>query len=259
MVRLSIVIASKNEEHNIRKCLESIKWASEIVVVDDLSTDKTVEICKEYTEKIFINDSADGFHKNKNLAIEKATGNWILSLDADEVVTSELKEDILAAVNINPSAVSGYYILRKNFFLGRWIKGCGWHPDYAIRLFRKGSAIWPLEIHATPEIEDKKAVGCLNSFLLHYSYRSFQQYFEKFDRYTGLIAEEEYKKGTRINKCNFFVLFLMKPSYIMLRKYFFQKGFMDGFSGFFISFSGALVIFVSYAKVWEKQVCCLGE
>lgn len=251
---LSVVIATKNEEQNIRACLESVKWADEIIVVDDVSTDKTVEICKEYTEKIFINNSGLDFHKNKNLGIEKAQGEWVLSIDADEIVTPELKEEIVLATTFQFPDIIGYYISRRNYFFKKWIKGCGWYPDYIIRLFRKGSATWPLEaIHQAPEIKDKNQVRFLTGPLLHYSYHSFNQYFEKFNHYTSIIAAEEYKKGTRINRLNFLSFFFIKPAYFILSKYLLQKGFKEGFSGFFISFSSALGVFVSYAKLWEQQ------
>lgn len=251
MVKLSVVIATKNEERNIRSCLESVKWVDEIVIIDDMSSDKTVEICREYTERIFFNDSRGSFHINKNLGIEKATGEWILSIDADEIVTPELAQEIKE--NIHNSKFVGYYIQRKNYFLGKWIKGCGWYPDYTIRLFRKGITKWPLGIHGAPEVEDKNKVGYFKNFLIHNSYYSLSQYFEKFNRFTSRLAEEEYQKGIRLNLKNFLVCFFAKPIFWFFKKYFFQRGFKDGFRGFFISFSSALVIFVTYAKLWEMQ------
>jgi glycosyltransferase involved in cell wall biosynthesis len=249
--RLSVVIAVKNEEKNIRDCLEGVKWADEIVIVDDVSSDKTVEISRGYTQNIFFDDSHGNFHKNKNLGLDKALGDWILSLDADERVTVELAAEIRDA--IIKDGKKGYYILRKNYFLGKWIKGCGWWPDNIIRLFKKGAAEWPLEIHAVPAIKDENAVGYLKNPLIHYSYRSLNQYFEKFNRYTSRIAQEEFDKGVRIGGGNFFMYFLMKPLFNFFRKYILRKGFRDGFRGLFISCSSALVIFTTYAKLWEKQ------
>ncbi|MCG2726258.1 MAG: glycosyltransferase family 2 protein [Elusimicrobia bacterium] len=251
MKKLSVVIATKNEEKNIQKCLESVKWADEIIIVDDISADKTVEICKRYTKNIFISDSKGSFHKNKNLAIEKANGEWILSLDADEVVPKEFSEEIKKA--IQNSEIYGYYLNRKNYFIGKWIRGCGWYPNYIIRLFKKGAAKWPLEIHDVPKIEEKNKAAYLKNSLIHYSYSSLEQYFEKFNRYTSRLAKEEYEKGKKVNNANFLLLFVIKPLFWFLRKYFLQKGWRDGFYGFFISFSSALVIFATYAKLWEIQ------
>jgi len=252
MDKLSVVVITRNEEKNIRGCLKSVKWADEIIVVDDMSSDGTVEICREYTKKIFLNDSKGGFHKNKNLGIEKTTGGWVLSLDADEIISPELAEEIKEAIN-NPGKI-GYYIPRKNYFLGRWIRGCGWWPDRIIRLFKKGVTKWPLDIHDTPRIEEKNKVGYLRNSLIHYTYRSLNQYFEKFNRYTSRLAQEEFEKGIRIGKRNFLIYFLMKPLFWFLRKYLLWKGFRDGFRGLFISLSSALVIFVTYAKLWEIQM-----
>lgn len=253
MPQLSVVVAAKNEENNIRACLESVKWADEIVVVDDCSTDRTVEICREYTGNIMINDSGGSFHENKNMGLEKASGEWILSLDADETVSAELKEEIILRLSSDPGAIDGFYIPRNNYFLGKHIKGCGWSPDYIIRLFRKGAAKWPLNIHDVPRIEDESRAARLENPLNHQSYRSLSQYFEKFNRYTTRLAGEEREKGVRVSAKNFLILFFVKPVFWSLRKYLFQKGFSDGFRGFFISFSSGFVIFVTYAKLWEMQ------
>ncbi|KPJ69458.1 hypothetical protein AMJ44_03835 [candidate division WOR-1 bacterium DG_54_3] len=249
MPEISVVIATKNEERNIRDCLESVKWADEIIIVDDASSDKTVEVCKVYTDKIFINDSKGSFHKNKNFGLEKAVGDWILSLDADERIPEDLSKEIRIAVKDERKV--GYYISRKNFFLSKWIRGCGWYPDYIIRLFRKGVTKWPLEIHDVPMIKERDKVGYLRNSMIHISYTSLEQYFDKSTRYTTRLAQEEYEKGARITKTNFLILFLAKPLAWFFRKYFLMRGYRDGFRGFFISVSSALTIFMTYAKLWE--------
>ena len=251
MSRISVVIAAKNEEESIKNCLEGVKWADEIIIVDDMSDDRTVEICREYTENIFLNDSGGIFHKNKNLGIEKAGGDWILSLDADEVVTPELAAEIKEVLDKEEKI--GYYLLRKNYFLGKWIKGCGWWPDHIIRLFKNGVSRWPLPPHDTPKIKEKERVGYLKNPLIHHSYRSMNQYFKKFSHYTSYLAWEEDEKGMRVTVPNFLILFLVKPVFSFFRKYILRKGFLDGLRGLFISFSSGLVIFVTYAKLWEKQ------
>ncbi len=251
MAKISVVIATKNEERNIRECLESVKWADEIVVVDDVSSDKTLEICGEYTSKIFINDSKGSFHTNKNLAIENSSGDWILSLDADERVTPELTCEIKDIITKTDKL--GYYISRKNYFLGKWIRGSGWYPDYIIRLFINGVTRWPMEIHDVPKISQKDKVAYLQNPMIHMSYTSIEQYLDKFVRYTTRLACEEYEKGIRVKKTNFLSLFLLKPLYWLFRKYFLQHGYIDGFRGYFISFASALTIFMTYAKLWEMQ------
>lgn len=251
LMRLSVTIAAKNEENNLRRCLDSVKWADEIVVVDDMSSDRTAEICREYDVVFLANDSQGDFHKNKNLAIEKATGEWILSLDADEVISPELADEIRQAVESD--AMIAYYLNRRNFFLGKWIKGCGWYPDYIIRLFRKGVTKWPLEIHDTPKVQQEARPGYLKNPFLHYSYVSLDQYLEKFSRYTSALCREYYAQGKRLKRYSFPAVFVVRPAFIFLRKYFLLKGFKDGFRGLFISFSAASTEFVAHAKLWELQ------
>lgn len=251
MPKLSVVIATRNEERIIEKCLESVKWVDEIVVVDDCSTDATIEIVKKYTEKVFINNSNGSFHKNKNLAIEKASGEWILSLDADEIIPPELTEEIKNV--IKDSNMLGYYLNRKNYFIGKWIRGCGWYPDYIIRLFKKGVTKWPLDIHDIPKINEKNKVAYLENNFIHYSYFTLNQYFDKFNRYTTRLANEESEKNIKINNKNCLLYFFIKPLLWFIKKYFFQYGWRDRFHGFFISVSSGLVVFTTYAKLWEMQ------
>lgn len=249
MVKISVVIATKNEENNIGACLESVKWADEIVVVDDTSTDGTIQIAEKYTPRIFVNDSRGDFHKNKNFGAEQASGEWILSLDADEIIPKDLAAEIKEAVN--SSSVQGYYLNRRNFFLGKWIRGCGWYPDYILRLFRKGAARWPLieeDFHGTPKADGEKRY--LKYDFLHYSYVSFEQYIKKFNQYSSALARQEYSRGTKLN---FPVHFLFKPCFVFLRKYLLMRGYVDGFRGFFISLASAMTVFMTYAKLWEKK------
>jgi glycosyltransferase involved in cell wall biosynthesis len=251
MSSISVVIATKDEQPNIANCLDNLKWADEIVIVDDVSTDKTIEICRQYTKNVFTNDSNGSFHINKNIGIEKANNEWILSLDADEIIEPALAREIMKT--IKKSDKIGYYIPRKNYFLGRWINGCGWWPDRIIRLFKKGVTQWPLEIHDTPKIEQKNKVGELKNALIHHTYRNLKHYFEKFNKYTTQLAKEEYEKGVRVNFINFFLLFFIKPLYWFICKYFFNGGFRNAYPGFFISFSSAWVIIATYSKLWEMQ------
>jgi hypothetical protein len=137
--------------------------------------------------------------------------------------------------------------------MGRWIRGGGWFPDYIIRLFRKGTARWPLmaeDFHGTPNIKEKAKTGILKNVMLHYTYFSFTQFLEKFNLYTSALAKQEYSRG---KKMNFLVCFLLRPCVVFFRKYFFLRGYIDGFRGFFISVSSALTIFMTYAKLWEMR------
>ncbi|MFA7158857.1 MAG: glycosyltransferase family 2 protein [Kiritimatiellia bacterium] len=256
---LSVTIAARNEEANIARCLDAVKWADEIVVVDDMSTDRTAEICRQHGVMLLQNDSRGGFHANKNLAIERASGDWILTLDADEVVSPELADEIRRAVQ--SGGFPAYCVNRMNFFLGRWIRGCGWYPDRIIRLFRKGATRWPLQIIAddTPRPPAQGGVGFLEQPLLHYSYVSFDQYLEKFGRYTTLLCRQYESKGRRLRPRAFPYYFVIRPALIFMRKYFWLMGFRDGFRGLFISLSAASAEFVAYAKLWELQYGAAGN
>jgi glycosyltransferase involved in cell wall biosynthesis len=173
---LSVTIVAKNEAANLPECLKSVYFADEIVVVDDCSTDDTVRIAERFGAKVISRNSAGNFHENKNLAIEKAKGDWILSLDADEIVTLQLADSIKSAL-ISPKS-EGYLVDRHNYFLGQWIRGCGWYPDHILRLFKKGKSRWPLEIHDTPKLQGgNRKAPLLEGPLIHDSYRSFEQYF----------------------------------------------------------------------------------
>ena len=250
--RLSITIATKNEDNNLIKCLASVPFADEVVIVDDCSTDDTVAKARQYGAQIIVRDSNGSFHENKNLAIETAKGDWILSLDADEVVTDKLAESIKSAL-ANPKS-DGYLVDRHNYFLGQWIRGCGWYPDHILRLFRKGKAWWPLEIHDVPKLEgENQNAPLLEGPLIHYSYKSFEQYFEKFNAYTSRLAVEYTQKQVVMSGLQGPLNLLVRPSYWFFRKYVLQRGYRDGLLGLFISFSSALTIFVSHMKLWHAQ------
>lgn len=249
---LSVTIATKNEASNLPDALASVDFADEVVVVDDCSEDKTAQIAKDFGAKVILRNSAGSFHENKNLAIEQAKGDWILSLDADEVVTCKLAESIKSAL-ANPKS-DGYFVDRHNYFLGQWIRGCGWYPDHILRLFRKGKARWPLEIHDTPKLEGgNQSAPLLEGPLIHYSYKSFEQYFEKFNAYTSRLAVEYTQQQVVMNGLQVPLNLLVRPFYWFLRKYVLQRGYRDGLLGFFISFSSALTIFVSHMKLWHAQ------
>lgn len=253
-MKLSVVIAAKNEERIIGECLEAVRWADEIVFVDDASTDRTVEIARRYTPNVFINDSRGDFHVNKNLGLEKARGEWVLTIDADEIVTPELAEEIRRTIADTP--LRGFELNRRNYFLGRWIRGCGWYPDRSLRLFRKGVARWFLAeegIHRPPEMPAGEPSGLLKNDFIHYSYHSLEQYFNKFNLYTTLCARQENKNGKIVSWERMPWDFFIYPLLLFVRKYVLLQGFRDGFRGFFISCSSSFVVFVTMCKVWEMQ------
>jgi len=249
-VDISVILVVRNEEAQIGECLNTVSWADEIVIIDQSSIDSTVNISKKFTDKVFVTEPKGYCEPDRNLAIKKASGKWIFYIDADERVSPELRDEILSVVrslNIKPA----YYVKRRNYFLGKWIKTCGWYPSPVLRLFKKGEVIFPNEIHQVPP--HRKGYGYLKNDLVHYSYSSFEEYFEKFNRYTTQLAKEEFEAGKRITAFNFIPNFLVRPSYVFLLRYLYYKGYKDGFRGFFISFSSALTTFVSKAKLLEMQ------
>lgn len=250
---LSVVIAAKNESAHIEKCIRSVLFADEIIVVDDLSSDDTVAKAQRFHAEVIVRDSRGVFHENKNWGIQQAKGEWIFSLDADETVSPELAQSIRTAV-VNQTA-DGYLISRHNYFLGKWIKGSGWYPEYILRLFRKGKALWPLEIHDTPRLAGgNHRVPVLKGPLLHDSYQTFEQYFDKFNRYTSQLALEYQQQNISMKGIHLIANLFLRPAFWFFKKYIFKMGFRDGLFGFFISFSSALVIFVSYLKLRQIQV-----
>ena len=247
MTRLTVTIATKNESANLPNCLASVDFADEIIVVDDCSTDDTVQIAKDFGTTVLSRNSGGSFHENKNQAIESAHGEWILSLDADEVVSQELADSIKSV--LAQPACDGYLVDRHNYFLGQWIRGCGWYPDHILRLFKKGKAWWPLEIHDTPKLQGRnRTAPVLQGPLIHYSYQSFEQYFEKFNAYTSRLATEYAQRNERLEGYAIPLNLFLRPGYWFFKKYFLSGGYKDGLLGFFISFSSSLTIFISYLK-----------
>lgn len=237
---ISVVLAVYNEEENLKDCLNSVKdLAEEIVIVDGGSTDNTVEIAKSFGAEVIQTRNFPVFHINKNKAIDAASGDWVLQLDADELVSNELAEEI-KAVTSSESDTNGYWIPRKNFFLGRFLKKGGQYPDYTLRLYKKGKGRLPgKDVHEQAEVEGK--VDYLKNDLLHIRDKTFSIYMERFNRYTDLLASQ-------IKNPNFFAYIFIKPGVWFLKAYIRHKGFMDGFPGFIFALFSSLRFPVAYLK-----------
>ena len=191
--KLSVTIITKNEEKNIFRCLKSVKWADEIVVVDSGSTDKTVEICNQFECKV-VNVEWLGFGKTKSFAVDQAKYDWIFSIDADEEVTVELKKRILQI--LERPQFDGYKVKRQSFYLNRWIKHCGWNRDYPLRLFnrQKGKFNEKL-VHESVEIRGD--VSKIEEILKHYTYPNLTSYLNKMEHYASLAAENASTKSQK--------------------------------------------------------------
>lgn len=245
-VKLSIVIITFNEERNIERCLASVKGlADEIVVVDSFSTDKTEAICAKYAVK-FIQHPFHGHIQQKNYAISRANYPHILSLDADEALTPELKASIVAAKR-NWQA-DGYYFNRLTNYCGSWVRHGGWYPDRKLRLWDSRKGIWTgNNPHDMYELKSGTTQQYLQGDLLHYSYHSIAQHLQQINLFTDIAAKEAFAKGKKAN----WLMFIYKPKFKFLKGYIFQLGILDGFAGFCIAVISAYAVFVKYAKLYQ--------
>jgi glycosyltransferase involved in cell wall biosynthesis len=241
MNKISVIIITKNESHNIKECLDSVKWADEIIVVDSGSSDGTIEIAKSFTDKIFFNQWK-GFAEQKAFALDLTKNQWVLSLDADERITENLKNEILYS---NLEKFDGFKIKRDNYFLGKLIRGCGWGNDYQIRLFKKAKTeLTKRLVHEGFRVDGK--IGNLNSPLLHYSYRNIYDAINKINHYSTLEAIEKQNR----KKVNCFTI-VLTPVTAFIQHYILRKGFIDGIFGLLVSLMHALTKFQVQLKIWE--------
>ena len=246
------MIVTHNEESNIEDALRSAADFTEIIVVDSFSNDSTVEICRRYTDKVY-QHAWPGYTKQKQKAVDYAQNAWVLILDADERITPALKKEISelfasSSSSLSSPAYDGFYIARKNFFLGRWIRHSGWWPDRTLRLFRKDrGALEDREVHEKVVVNG--SVGNLAGCMEHYTYRTISDYIRKMDMYAALAAREIRKKSGRPG-----VEFLaIKPFFTFLKMYILRLGFLDGMHGFILAVLYSYYTFLKYAKAWELE------
>ena len=241
MSTISAVIITKNEEANLPGCLESVRWADEIIVIDSDSTDRTVEIAKAFGATVY-QVEWQGFGHAKGFGMEKTASEWIFSIDADERITPDLAAEIREAVK--SGKYSGYYLPRRTNFLGRWIRYSRWHPDYVLRLFQKSKGSFSSSlVHEKAAVDGP--VGKLHNSILHYSYPDIETYFRKFDRYTALGAEELHRNGKKFSAG----ILVLKSMAAFLRHYVTGAGFLDGVEGFLIASFSALGVMTKYIKL----------
>jgi glycosyltransferase involved in cell wall biosynthesis len=242
MEKLSVVISTKNEETNIMDCLESVKWADEIILVDS-STDKTIEIASAYTNKI-INSEDLIISVKKNIGIDKASNDWILSIDADERVTEDLQKEIIKAINNNK--YNAYYINRKSFFIKKFINHCGWFPDYQIKLFRKSAGIKYNNalIHEKPVYNGE--IIRIDAPIIHFTYRTIEEYFNKMNYYTTLQAKMLFDKG---KNCSILDI-ILRPVLTFIKMYFLKLGILDGYTGLLLCKLSSISTYTKYSKLY---------
>lgn len=248
MIPISVVIITFNEESNIERCIQSVLGiADEIVVLDSLSTDRTKEICLKYPVK-FYEQPFLGYIEQKNRALEYSGYPHVLSLDADEALSDELKSSILS-VKENWQA-DGYYFNRLTNYCGHWIKHTDWYPDRKLRLFDKRKGQWTgINPHDRYELEPGSTEKYLKGDLLHYSFPSINHHLDVVKKFTSITARESFEKGKRFS---WFSL-LFNPVWKFIKSYFFRKGFLDGFYGFVVCMISAHATFIKYVKMKELQ------
>ena len=245
---ISACITAGNEENNIRRCLESVRWADEIVVVDSFSSDRTVEICREYTEKVYQHEW-HGYIGQKNLIKDLAEGPWILFIDADEEISPELRDEILNEFSTDKAdGLAGYEFPRLVKYLGRWITHGGWYPDVKLRLFRKDKGICGgKEPHDRTTVDGP--VRKLRGQLYHYTYDNIAHQLSTINRFSGITAKGMFEDGRPFSMLDP----LFRPVLRFVRGYIFKRGFLDGFPGLLIAVTTAYGVFVKYAKLWELR------
>lgn len=242
----SATVITLDEEMNVRECLDSLMWVDEVVIVDAGSSDRTREICREYTNKIFVNPWP-GHSEQKNFALDLATYDWVLSIDADERVPPALQQEIEDAL-ARPDRAEGYTIPRRNIFLGRWMRYGGWYPDRVLRLFRKSHGRFG-GINPHDRVELQGRLGVLKEPLLHFTYRSLNQYIDKQYRYACISAQERLKR--RPDAQVSVLTLVARPILKFVELYLIKRGFMDGTYGLVTAAFAAYFAFLKYARLWE--------
>jgi glycosyltransferase involved in cell wall biosynthesis len=243
-MRLSVTVITKDEERNLARCLESVPFADEIVVVDCGSADRTVEIARRFTSRVIHHDW-EGHVRQKQFAVDAAANDWILSLDADEVVSEPLRR-LLEDLKTGRPDCDAYQVRRRVFYLGRWIDHSGWYPDKRIRLFDRRRARWG-GVDPHDEVVCEGRVGALDGDLLHYSYRDLAHHLKQIDSYTTIMAREYWSAGRRARLIDL----ALRPPFAFFKSFVLQAGFLDGWRGLVIASLAGHYVLAKYAKLRE--------
>jgi glycosyltransferase involved in cell wall biosynthesis len=243
--KISAFVVCGNEEHNIERCLASLSWVDELVVVDSNSSDGTPEIARKHATH-FEQQAWQGYREQKEYAASLTTHEWVLYLDADERVSDELREEIRAALS-DPGDSVAYRMPRRTFYLGRWIRHGGWYPDYCIRLFRRDKGrfggVNPHETWVPDGV-----LETLRSDLVHYTYRNLSDHVQRVDRFSDIAARSLVERGMT---GGLWWRMLVRPPLKFLSSYFLKLGFLDSLPGLLIAVNSAYNVYLRHAKVWE--------
>lgn len=245
---ISAIVVCFNEEDNIRDCLESLRWCDEVVVVDSFSTDRTVEICRDYTDRV-IQRSWKGYGDQRVFAYSQATRDWVFIVDADERVPPELQKEVEEALARYGASCAAFSVPRLVYYLGKWWWRGGWYPDYNVRLFRRGRASWGgSEPHDKILVDGK--VGRLTHPLHHFTYRDITDHVRTVNDYTTISSKELQSQGKRWHWADS----LARPALRFFYSYLWKRGLLEGFPGFFVAATAAIYVFLKYAKLRELEL-----
>lgn len=252
MITLSAVIIVHNEERNIERCIKSLQGvADEIVIVDSGSTDGTVDICQSCGVRPVSHEWV-GYAQQKNFANDLATGDWLLSLDADEALSDELRSSLVSLKQTGMESGTVYEVARLTNFGGHWVRHCGWYPDARVRLWQRGKARWEGSVHEQLMFDSAVRTLRLKGDLLHYSYYSLAELAERQPKYYRLAAEEAYAQGRKAGAASM----VLKPAWTFVRDYFLRGGLLDGATGFVVCRMNAHYTFMKYAtlrEIWNSN------
>ncbi len=249
-IKISFTLIAHNEEKNIKRCLESIKWADEIIVVDCESKDKTAAIAKKYTNKIYRKKNNPNLNINKSFGISKARGEWIFYIDPDEVITQELKEEIIKTIN-SDTKYNGFKLPRLNYYAFGFLRHGGNYPDTQLRLFRRGKAKFPNK-HVHERIHISGKIGRLKNHMLHYPYNSVSEYIKKINFYTDFQVNYWLKENKKLTRFDLLFNITYKPIQKFIERFIIKAGFLDGTAGFFAAFTNSITHIINYLKLYEQ-------
>jgi glycosyltransferase involved in cell wall biosynthesis len=254
MEKISIAILTKNEEKYIRMCLESVAWADEIVILDGFSTDGTVKICQEYTDKIHQRKFSGSFPKERQFLLSKVKNRWVFMVDADMVIPEKLKDEIMhrsSTEEINNYAAFNFRGL--TIYLGKPIRHSSWFDPTYTRLFNKEKGKYDTNLKYIDNFVPEGKIGVMDNYILHYGFETLSEHLTRIDRYTSLNAEDLYTKGVRIKPGNILWFLWIRTIVIFFYKFIYKKGFLDGIHGFIVCSISAFCYLISYLKLWEIQ------
>jgi glycosyltransferase involved in cell wall biosynthesis len=245
MEKVSVYVLTFNNERTIERCLHSLQWADEVVLVDSYSTDGTVEICRRFTDRVYQRKWTN--HQDQyQYAADLTANRWVMFVDADEEVPPELAQEIQEELRLNNGQWDGYIAHRRTYYLGRWIKYGGWYPDYEIRLYDRNKGRWEGGLHA--KVHVKGRVKTLKNRYYHYTYRDISDQIQTIDKYSHVAADDMLRDGKSFDV----VHMALNPPFRFIKEYIFKGGFLDGIPGLIIAISTFYYTFIKHAKVWER-------